>query len=256
MEAFVAFTTVAGLMSLFTLTLMEIVLGIDNIVFISIVAGKLPKAQQPRARSIGLLMALAFRIMLLFTITWLVGLTEPLFTFDLFGLLEEPLGIGVKDLILIGGGLFLIAKSVSEMHHKLEGAEEEHKDSKAAKSMTSVILQIVMVDIVFSFDSILTAVGLTKDLAIMVAAVVISMGIMLAFAGKISDFINRRPTMKMLALAFLILIGFMLVLEGLHQHVDKGYIYFGMAFAFVVEILNGRLRKKSDPVKLHDNVPE
>lgn len=241
--------TVDGLIALLTLTFMEIILGIDNIVFISIVTGKLPIDQQPKARSIGLLLALGFRIMLLMAIKWIVGLTTPIATFSLWGLIT-PFDLSIKDLILITGGLFLIAKSVSEMHDKLEG-HEEGEISTSKRSFIGTISQIVMIDIVFSFDSILTAVGLSDQIVIMIAAVIIAMVVMLIFSGRISDFINKRPTMKMLALAFLILIGFMLVIEGMHQHVDKGYIYFAMAFSMGVELLNSRLRTKSSaPVQL------
>ncbi|MEO1448354.1 MAG: TerC family protein [Bacteroidota bacterium] len=249
-----AFFTAEALVSLVTLTFMEIILGIDNIVFISIVAGKLPEDQQPRARSMGLLAALGFRVALLMMIKWLVGLTAPLFTVPGLGLFED-FPVSFKDLILLAGGLFLIAKSITEMHHKLEGHEDDETQTKT-RSFMGVIAQIVVIDIVFSFDSILTAVGLADQLGIMIAAVVISLGIMLVFAGRISDFINKRPTMKMLALAFLILIGFMLVLESLHQHIDKGYIYFAMAFSLAVETLNARLRKRSEPVELHDLYPD
>lgn len=246
--------TADGLIALFTLTLMEIVLGIDNIVFISIVVGKLPEHQQARARVIGLLLALGFRIILLMTIKWMIGLTVPILTlpFDSF---VDP-AVSLKDLILIAGGLFLIGKSVTEMHHKLEAVDEDEQKIKV-NGFINVILQIVVIDIVFSFDSILTAVGLAKEISVMVAAVVISMIVMIIFSGKISDFINRRPTIKMLALSFLILIGFMLVTEGLldeEQHIDKGYIYFAMAFSLVVELLNSRLRGKAEPVQLHNIV--
>lgn len=250
-----ALMTSEGLISLVTLTFMEIILGIDNIVFISIIVGKLPEDQQPRARNLGLLLALLFRVALLTGIKWLVGLTQPLFTITLWGMIE-PFGVNFKDLVLFAGGLFLIAKSISEMHHKLEGVEDEDIKLKS-KNFFNIILQIILIDIVFSFDSILTAVGLADQLIIMILAVVISMVIMIAFAGVISDFINKRPTMKMLALSFLILIGFMLVLEGFHQHINKGYIYFAMAFSLVVELLNTQLRKKTDdPVKLRDRIPD
>lgn len=249
---FAEILTGAALLSLFTLTLMEIILGIDNIVFISIVVGKLPADQQPRARTIGLLLALVFRLALLTTIKWIVTeLTNPIFTTpDWFGM--TPLGISVKDLILMGGGLFLIGKSITEMHHKLEGVEDDNREVRA-KGFANVIFQIILIDIVFSFDSILTAVGLADQLLIMIIAVIISLVVMIIFAGRISDFINDRPTIKMLALSFLILIGFMLVLEGFHQHIDKGYIYFAMAFSLVVELLNSRIRGTSEkPVQLQD----
>ncbi|WNJ21041.1 TerC family protein [Pontibacter sp. G13] len=252
-----AFTTLAGWTSLISLTLMEIVLNIDNIVFISIIASRLPKHQQPRVRTIGLLIALGVRIGLLFTISWLMTLTDPVFTVDLWGLLAEPIGFSEKDLILLAGGLFLMGKSVSEMHQKLEGHEEARAETQSGVNQWGIIAQIVLIDMVFSVDSILTAVGLTKVLAIMIVAEVLAMTVMIAFAGPVARFINSRPTMKILALSFLILIGFMLVLEGLHQHINKGYIYFGMAFAFIVEMLNSRVRAQNDPVELHNpRLPE
>lgn len=238
--------------ALLTLTFLEIVLGIDNIIFISIVTGKLPAAQQPKARNIGLALALIFRIVLLLGITWIIGFTEPLFS--IFGL-----DISGRDLILMAGGLFLLAKSTSEIHHKIEGQEVSHEAgvSKTTHSFAKILTQIVLLDMVFSFDSILTAVGLTQQVLIMIIAVVISIGVMMVFAGKISDFINKHPTLQILALSFLILIGFMLVIEGFHVHVPKGYIYFGVAFSLLVEILNMRFRKKAKPVQLHDQqMPE
>ena len=238
--------------SLLTLTFMEVVLGIDNIIFISIVAGRLPVAQQGRARTIGLLLALVFRILLLLSISWIVSLKDPLFTINLpWG--ENDFGVTGRDLILLAGGLFLIAKSTTEIHHKLEGEIEDPSTPKVYQSLNKVIIQIVLVDIVFSFDSILTAVGLVDHVIIMIIAVIISMGIMLAFSKYIADFVNNHPTIKMLALSFLIMIGFMLVLESLHQHVPKGYIYFAMFFSLLVEMLNMRLRKKTEPVQLRDS---
>ncbi|MBK0404484.1 TerC family protein [Adhaeribacter sp. BT258] len=239
--------------SLFTLTLMEIVLGIDNIIFISIVAGKLPPEQQGKARTIGLMCALVFRVILLLFISHIVAMKDPLFTLDLpFGI--EDFGVTGRDLILFAGGLFLIAKSTTEIHGKLEGVEDDHTIKKVAHSLSKVIFQIILIDIVFSFDSILTAVGLVEHVTIMIIAVVLSMGVMLAFSKAISDFVNNRPTIKILALAFLIMIGFMLVLEALHQHVPKGYIYFAMAFSLAVELLNQRIRKKAEPVQLRDSI--
>ena len=237
--------------SLLTLTFLEIVLGIDNIIFISIVAGKLPASQQGRARSIGLMLALLFRIIMLLGITWILQLTNPLFTMPI---INKPFTI--KSLILLLGGLFLIAKSTSEIHGKLEG-EEQNRDSKA-KSFLSTILMIVAVDIVFSFDSILTAVGLVSadKVLVMILAVILSMIVMLVFSGPISNFINKRPTIQMLALSFLILIGFMLCIDALGYHVEKSYIYFAMFFSLIVEFLNLRLRKKSSPVNLRDNTEE
>lgn len=243
-----AFLTPEVLLSLLTLTFMEIILGIDNLVFLSIVSGRLPEDQQPNARRIGLILALAFRIMLLFGVSWLVSLKEPVITLMGFGL-------SWRDLILLGGGLFLLAKATSEIHHKLEGVEEAGATEKKS-TFGQVIFQIVLLDIVFSFDSILTAVGLVEDVSIMIIAVVISMVVMLIFVNKISEFINRHPTMKMLALSFLLLIGVMLVAEGLHQHIPKGYIYFGMFFSLAVEMLNMRLRKNAEPVELKQKLTE
>ncbi|MDX1906025.1 MAG: TerC family protein [Bacteroidia bacterium] len=244
------FLTSEGLVGLFTLTLMEIILGIDNIVFISIVAGKLPKDQQKQARNLGLFLALGFRIGLLLTISWIVSLKEPVISLGS----SEAFHLSWRDMILIAGGLFLMWKTITEMHHKLEGIDDESNDSKA-RNFWAVIVQIIILDIVFSFDSILTAVGLAQHVEVMIAAVVISLGIMMVAAGPISDFINDRPTMKMLALSFLLLIGFMLVAEGFEQHVDKGYIYFAMAFSFVVELLNSRLaRNASRPVRLRERM--
>jgi len=241
-----AFTTVQGWVSLVTLAAMEIVLGIDNIVFITILAGRLPAAQQGRARRLGLGFALATRILLLFAITWVMGLTKELFS--VFGA-----GFSGRDLILLGGGLFLIAKSTHEIHDKLE---VEHEDEAAAAtegaSFAAVVGQIAVLDMVFSLDSVITAVGMAKHLEVMIAAVVVSIGVMLAFADSVGNFVNRHPTMKMLALAFLLLIGVMLVAEGMGQHVPKGYIYFAMAFSLAVELLNMRARKASEkPVPLH-----
>lgn len=237
--------------SLLTLTFLEVVLGIDNIIFISIVANKLPEGEQARARNLGLMLALIFRVALLLGITWIISLTNPLFTIPSFFNGMEPLSISVKDLILLLGGLFLIAKSTSEIHHKLEGAGHETKEVKVKATLSAILVQIVLVDMVFSFDSILTAIGLVKEVFIMIVAVVISILIMMAYAGPVSRFINKHPTLQMLALSFLILIGFMLVVEGFHQHVSKGYIYFAIAFSLVVEVLNMRLRKKQVPVQLH-----
>ncbi|MCB0844449.1 MAG: TerC family protein [Bacteroidetes bacterium] len=253
MEILDIFFSTAGLVSLFTLTLMEIILGIDNIIFISIVAGKLPENQQGRARTLGLMLALVFRIALLLSINWIVQLTDPI---ALFASLPEPFDLSWRDLILVVGGIFLMFKTIMEMHHKLEGQDDNQKNPEA-KSFSSVIIQIALLDVVFSFDSILTAVGLADHVEIMIAAVVVSMGIMMVAAKPISDFINERPTMKMLALSFLLLIGFMLVAEGFGQHVDKGYIYFAMGFAFIVELLNNRIKKnEGEPVELRTRIRE
>lgn len=232
-----------GLISLLTLTLMEIVLGIDNIIFISIIANKLPGTQEAKARNIGLALALIFRIVLLLAITWIIGLTKPLFS-----VMEYD--VSVRDLILFVGGLFLIAKSTTEIHAKLEG-EEEGKKAGKVNTLFMVIFQIILLDMVFSIDSILTAIGLVEEVLLMVIAVVISIIIMMVFAGKISAFINRHPTVKILALSFLLLIGFMLCIEALHFHVPKGYIYFAIFFSLFVEVLNMRMRKRKSVVKLH-----
>ncbi len=225
--------------SLLTLTFLEIVLGIDNIIFISIVSDRLPKDQQAKGRSIGLLLAILMRVALLFGISWIVQLTEPIVS--LFGF-----ELSARDLILILGGLFLLAKSTSEIHEKIEGEKEEgNEEPKFGLSLKKAIFQIVLLDIVFSFDSILTAVGLSDQLLIMIAAVIIAMLVMLAFASKVSRFVNDNPTVKMLALAFLLMIGTLLILDGCHVHVPKGYIYFSLAFSLFVEFLNQRLRKKT-----------
>jgi predicted tellurium resistance membrane protein TerC len=241
-----AFTTVQGWVSLATLTAMEVVLGIDNIVFLTILAGRLPPEQQGRARRLGLGFALGTRVALLFAITWVMGLTRELFS--VFGF-----GFSGRDLILLGGGLFLIAKSTHEIHDKLEVEHEEKSGAAPAHaSFTSVVVQIGLLDIVFSLDSVITAVGMAGELSIMIAAVVIAMGVMLLFAESVGNFVNRHPTMKMLALSFLLLIGVMLVAEGMGQHVPKGYIYFAMAFSLAVELLNMRARKAAEkPVELH-----
>ncbi|NLX09721.1 MAG: TerC family protein [Chloroflexi bacterium] len=226
-----------------TLLLMEIVLGIDNIVFISILTGKLPKKQQPRARQLGLGLALGFRIALLLAVSWIIGLTEPLFT-----IFEQ--GISVRDLILIGGGLFLLAKATSEIHDRLEG-ETGHASKGVPPSFGAVILQILLLDAVFSIDSILTAVGMVREVEIMILAVIGAIVVMLLASGRISDFVNNHPTVKMLALSFLLLIGVMLIVEGLHQHIPRGYIYFAMGFSLFVEMLNLRSRAHRQPVELH-----
>jgi predicted tellurium resistance membrane protein TerC len=226
-----------------TLTALEIVLGIDNVVFISILAGKLPTEQQAKARRVGLSLAMIIRILLLLSISWIVRLTDPLFSF--FG--QEISG---RDLILLAGGLFLIGKSTHEMHDRLEG-EEGHTSARVASSFASVIIQILLLDIVFSLDSVITAVGMADDLGVMISAVVIAVLFMLFFAGAISGFVDRHPTVKMLALSFLLLIGVSLIAEGWELHIPKGYIYFAMAFSLFVEILNLRLRAKAQPVKLH-----
>ncbi len=231
--------------ALLTLSAMEIVLGVDNIVFIAILVGKLPPEKRERIRKLGISAALIIRIGLLFTISWMMRLTEPLFT-----VLDKS--FSGRDLILLGGGLFLVAKAVHEMHAKLEGAEaQESGKAPSAASAGLVLGQILVLDIVFSLDSVITAVGMANQLWVMVVAMIIAVGVMLVFAGKIGDFVDRHPTVKILALSFLLLIGVMLVAEGLGQHINKGYIYFAMAFALVVELLNMRLRKVHKPVHLH-----
>ena len=234
-----------------TLTVLELVLGIDNVIFISILSGKLPPEQQARARYIGLALALVMRVILLFSLSWIIGLKEPLFS-----VWNHP--VSGRDLVLLLGGLFLIAKSTHEIHGSLEG-EEGSAAKKAYSSFASVIIQIMLLDIVFSLDSVITAVGMVSEqygqagLWIMIAAVVISIIAMMAFAGPIGAFVQRHPTVKMLALAFLLLIGVTLVAEGAGQHIPKGYIYFAMAFSVLVEVLNMRLRKKpKEPVHLHN----
>jgi predicted tellurium resistance membrane protein TerC len=234
--------------ALLTLTILEVVLGLDNVIFISILSGKLPAHQQKKARSIGLAMAMIMRVLLLLSLAWIVKLTKPLFT--IIG--QEISG---RDLILLGGGLFLLAKATHEIHDKLEG-EEGDAVKRIVPSLMAVILQISLLDIVFSLDSVITAVGMAKDLGVMIAAVIIAVVIMLVSAGTIGAFVNRHPTVKMLALSFLLLIGMSLIAEGLDFHIPKGYVYFAMAFSVFVEVLNIALRRKSKPVKLHDSYTE
>lgn len=226
--------------SLLTLTFLEVVLGIDNIIFISIISDRLPESKQATARNLGLTLAIVARILLLMSISWIVQLKEPLITIYEFEL-------SVRDLILILGGLFLLAKSTSEIHQKIEG-DDVMKEAKSSKILTmkQAIFQIILLDIVFSFDSILTAIGLSNQIIIMVAAVLISLVVMLIFAKKVSDFVNRRPTVKVLALSFLLMIGTLLILDGMHVHVPKGYIYFSLLFSLFVEFLNQRVRTKTD----------
>jgi predicted tellurium resistance membrane protein TerC len=234
-EAWIALATLTGL---------EIILGVDNIIFISILAGKLPKEQQKKARTLGLAAAMIMRILLLLSISWVMKLTDPLFHVG-------ARGISGKDLILIVGGLFLIVKSVMEIHEKLEG-EEGHADTRVKANFIGVLVQIAMMDIIFSLDSVITAVGMSQHIPVMIIAVVLAVVFMMFFAGPVSNMVERHPTLKMLALSFLILIGFTLTTEGLHfGHIEKSAIYFAMGFSVMVEMLNIRLRRKTEPLKLH-----
>jgi predicted tellurium resistance membrane protein TerC len=235
---------------LLTLIVLEIVLGVDNVVFISILSGKLPADQQVRARQVGLSLALILRIIMLLAISWIIGLTAPLFT--MMG--QEISG---RDLILIIGGLFLLGKATHEIHQRLEG-ERGHADAKVTPSFTAVVVQILLLDMVFSLDSVITAVGMVNEITIMIIAVTVAIGIMLLSAGRISDFVNNHPTVKMLALSFLLLIGFLILAEGFDQHIPKGYVYFAMAFAVFVELLNLRTSrvKAVKPVELHQPYTE
>ena len=227
-----------------TLVALEIVLGIDNIIFISILSGKLPAEQQARARYIGLGLALILRVILLFSLSWVIGLTAPLFTV----LSQEISG---RDLILLAGGLFLLGKATFEIHDSLEG-EHGHASAGAGTSFVSIIIQILLLDAVFSLDSVITAIGMVEDVSIMISAVVVAIAFMMFFAAPVGNFVSRHPTIKMLALSFLLLIGLTLIVEAFDVHVPKGYIYFAMGFSVFVEFLNMRLRKKSKPVQLHD----
>jgi predicted tellurium resistance membrane protein TerC len=245
-----------ALIALVALTVMEIVLGIDNIVFIAILSGRLPGDQQSKARRLGLGAALVVRVLLLLCLTWIMKLVDPIFTLTALGIPEAWFpdndesfaavnGVSWRDLILLGGGLFLIGKAVHEIHNKLEGAHDGHA-VKDKVSLTSVLIQIAILDIVFSLDSVITAVGMAEELWVMILAVIIAMCVMLIFAGKVSEFIHKHPTLKMLGLSFLLLIGVMLVAEGIGGHIEKGYIYFAMAFALLVEFLNLKVKIKSE----------
>jgi predicted tellurium resistance membrane protein TerC len=242
--SFDAFLTADGLIALVTLTVLEVVLGIDNVIFISILAGKLPQQSQERARRVGLMAAMGMRILLLMSIAWIVRLTAPLFSVG-----SHP--VSGRDLILLTGGLFLLFKATREIHDKLEG-EDGHVTARVAPTFAAVITQIMLLDIVFSLDSVITAVGMADDLAIMVAAVVIAVAIMMFAAGPVSAFVEAHPTVKVLALSFLLLIGCSLVADGLGFHIPKGYIYFAMGFSVFVEAINLRAKKKGKAVKLHD----
>jgi predicted tellurium resistance membrane protein TerC len=241
-----AFLTADGLVALITLTVLEVVLGIDNVIFISILAGKLPPGQQDRARRIGLMAAMVMRILLLLSITWIMQLTQPLFTIPIFN--HEFSG---RDLILAGGGLFLLFKATREIHERLEG-EDGHVSARVAPSLAAVIGQIMILDIVFSLDSVITAVGMADDVAVMIAAVVVAVAIMMFAAKSVSRFVDSHPTVKVLALSFLLLIGVSLIADGFGVHVPKGYIYFAMGFSIFVETINLRASKKGKAVKLHD----
>jgi predicted tellurium resistance membrane protein TerC len=239
-----AFFTSSGMIALITLTFLEIVLGVDNVIFISILSSNLPQSQQGPARRIGLLAAMGMRILLLLTIVWVIRLTAPIFV-----ILSHP--VSGRDLILIGGGLFLLAKSTTEIHNRLEG-EEGRSSARVRPSFAAVIAQIAVLDIVFSLDSVITAVGMVEEIAIMITAVILAVAVMMFSAGPISAFVNRHPTVKVLALSFLLLIGISLVGEGLTMHIPKGYIYFAMGFSVFVEMINLRVRKAAAPVQLHE----
>jgi predicted tellurium resistance membrane protein TerC len=239
-----AFFTSSGLVALITLTFLEIVLGVDNVIFISILSSKLPGSQQGPARRIGLLAAMGMRILLLLSIVWIIRLTTPLFV-----ILGRP--ISGRDLILMGGGLFLLAKATTEIHERLEG-EEGHSTARVRPSFAAVITQIAVLDMVFSLDSVITAVGMAQEVTIMVTAVILAVCVMMFSAGPISAFVNRHPTVKILALAFLLLIGIALVGEGLGMHIPKGYIYFAMGFSILVELINLRVRRVATPVRLRE----
>jgi predicted tellurium resistance membrane protein TerC len=241
-------STADGWIALFTLTALEVVLGIDNVVFISILAGKLPGAQREKARRLGMFLAMFIRILLLLSITWVMSLTTPLFT--VFGH-----AVTGRDLILIVGGLFLIAKSTHEIHLKLEGDEHESSGRQAA-TFAGVITQILLLDIVFSLDSVITAVGMAEHIAVMIIAVIVAVAVMMISARVVSEFVERHPTVKMLALSFLLLIGMSLIGEGSGQHIPKGYIYFAMGFSVFVEAINLRVRAKTAPVQLRHQAPD
>lgn len=237
--------TSAGIISLISLTFMEIVLGIDNIIFVSIVASRAELQDQKKARNIGLVLAMVMRVLLLFVIKLIIEAEEPIYTlpFDF-----EGNAISVKDIILVAGGLFLIYKSTSEIHHKFNVDDHVERESKTRKALSSIVMQIVALNFVFSIDSIVTAIGLTENLAIMFISILMSMGIMLAVSGVISNFVEKHPTVKMLALSFLLMIGMMLIVEAFDVHVPKGYVYFAMAFSLFVEMLNIRLRRKQKQI--------
>ncbi len=238
-----AILNVENLLALATLTSLEVVLGIDNIIFIAILTGRLPQDKQKSARTIGLALAMIMRIVLLLSLSWVMSLTQPLFTL-------WNHSVSGRDLILLIGGLFLLAKATTEIHHKLEGVDES-KEVKGKVSYGNVLFQIALLDIIFSLDSVITAVGMAQHIWIMIVAVVLSVAIMMIFAGSVTRFIEKHPSFKILALSFLLMIGVMLVVEGMGKHIDKGYIYFAMAFSLFVEVINIKVSKKSKPVHLH-----
>jgi predicted tellurium resistance membrane protein TerC len=249
--------TTAALTSVLTLTILEIILGVDNIIFISIISGKLPAAEQSKARNIGLVSAMFIRIGLLFALGFILGLEKELFNLSDLGLPFDE-GMTGKDLILLGGGLFLLYKSTSEIHHKLEGKEDDlDSTKKGSSSLMKAVIDISIINIIFSVDSIITAIGMTNIISVMAASVVISTIAMLLFAKNVGEFVDKHPTVKVLALSFLVMIGTLLVAEAFHVHVPKGYVYFAMAFSFLVEMLNIKMRTNSNkPVKLHTHVKE
>ena len=251
---------VEPLIALVALTAMEIVLGIDNIVFIAILSGRLPKEQQAKGRTLGLAAAMGMRILLLCTLNWVIGMTEPMFALSDLGipaswLAVEVNEISLRDLIMFVGGLFLVGKSVHEIHDKLEGPGH-HRDVSGTATFASVLMQIAVLDIIFSLDSVITAVGMAEDLWVMITAIILAVGVMMVFAGTVSAFVERHPTLKMLALSFLILIGVMLIAEGVGTGVNKGYIYFAMAFSLMVEFLNLKMRSKRRAAAPVDTTPE
>ena len=245
--------TTAALTSILSLTLLEIVLGVDNIIFVSIISSKLPHKDQKKARRVGLIMAMVIRIALLFVLSFILGLQTDLFNLKDFGL-SFDLGFSGKDIILLIGGLFLLYKSTSEIHQKLEGHEENISGKKTTSKLGRAIFDIAIINIVFSIDSIITAIGMTDNIIVMAVSVILSTFAMLAFAGSVGNFVEKHPTIKMLALSFLVMIGTLLVAEAFKVHVPKGYVYFSMAFSFLVEVLNIKMRKNDKPVDLHDEM--
>lgn len=245
--------TTAALTSILTLTILEVVLGVDNIIFVSIISSKLPKNEQKKARQIGLIMAMAIRVSLLFVLGWILGLEKELFNLQSIGL-PFDIGFSGKDLILLAGGLFLLYKSTSEIHHKLEGQEDNVSAKKTTSKLSRAIFDIAIINIVFSVDSIITAIGMTSNIYVMAVSVILSTVAMLLFAGSVGEFVEKHPTVKMLALAFLVMIGTLLIAEAFKVHVPKGYIYFSMAFSFLVEMLNIKMRKNAKPVDLRKEI--